>query len=33
MNPGVLDESGDEIPEPARFYVNDALIATCGVMR
>ena len=33
MNPGVLDEQGNEILEPARFYVDDALIATCGVMK
>ena len=33
MNPGVLDENGSKIPEPARFYVYDALIATCGITK
>ena len=33
MNPGVLDEKGNKIPKPARFYVDDALIATCGIMK
>jgi len=33
MNPGILDKNGDEIPEPARFYVDDALIVICGVMK
>ena len=33
MNPGVLDKNGGEIPEPARFYVDDVLIATCGITK
>ena len=33
MNPGVHGENGSEIPEPARFYVDDALIATCGITK
>jgi len=33
LNPGVLDEDGNEIPSPAMFYVDDALMASCGTSR
>jgi|SaaInl74LU_5_DNA_1037368.scaffolds.fasta_scaffold03592_2 hypothetical protein len=31
--PGVLDEDGNEVKRPARFYVDDALIAAIGRIR